>query len=161
MENMHGGDMPGMSSPPTKTTTGDMNMHSHQMMHMTFFWGKNALILFPGWPGSDLGKYILALILVFVLAILVEWLSHCNLIREDRDGSDHVVAGLLRTLMHMIRVGLAYLVMLALMSFNVGVFLVAVLGHAVGFLLFGSRVFKKHPPTPVLGKTTDLPPMTC
>ncbi|KAL8123591.1 copper transporter 6-like [Apium graveolens] len=158
MDNMNGGDMAGMSPPPTKTTNM-MHPHDHQMMHMTFFWGKNALILFPGWPGSHSGHYVLALFLVFVLAVVVEWLSNCNLIRE---GSDRVVAtGLVRTLMHVVRVGLAYLVMLALMSFNVGVFLVAVFGHAVGFLFFGTRVFKKHPPTPVLGKTTDLPPMTC
>ena len=162
---MHGGGMAGMSPPPTNTTAGNMTMsgdsHPHKMMNTAFYWGKDTVILFSGWPGSDLGMYILALFLVFVLAILVEWLSHCNLIKEDRTGSDHVVAGLLKTLMHTVRVGLAYLVMLALMSFNVGVFLVAVLGHAVGFLLFGSRVFSKHPPTPVLGKTSDLPPMTC
>eukprot|EP00268_Persea_americana_P019520 TRINITY_DN19999_c0_g1_i2.p1 TRINITY_DN19999_c0_g1~~TRINITY_DN19999_c0_g1_i2.p1 ORF type:complete len:111 (-),score=2.59 TRINITY_DN19999_c0_g1_i2:119-451(-) len=36
---------------------------------------------------------------------------------------------------------LAYLVMLAIMSFNVRVLIAAVIGHAIGFLIFGSRVF--------------------
>ncbi|URD77078.1 Copper transporter [Musa troglodytarum] len=37
-----------------------------------------------------------------------------------------------------LRVGLAYLGMIAIMSFNGGVLIVAVAGHALGFLLFGS-----------------------
>ncbi|KAI6671054.1 hypothetical protein NL676_005939 [Syzygium grande] len=62
-------------------------------------------------------------------------------------------------LMHATRTRHAYLLMLALMSFNVGVLIVAILGHGVGFFFFGSRAFKKTPPP---GKvSTDLPPMNC
>ncbi|OAY67780.1 Copper transporter 6, partial [Ananas comosus] len=42
-------------------------------VHMTFFWGKNSEILFSGWPGARGGMYALALIVVFLLAVLVEW----------------------------------------------------------------------------------------
>ncbi|XP_022156086.1 copper transporter 1-like [Momordica charantia] len=84
--------------------------------------------------------YVLALLFVFALAFLVECLSHSRLIKED---SSAAAAGLIRTLLHTVRVGLAYLVMLAVMSFNVGVFLVAVGGHCLGFFLFGSRFFKQ------------------
>ncbi|XP_015575496.1 copper transporter 1 [Ricinus communis] len=159
----HGHDMPGMGGMTpsstmnnTNSTGGGMMMHHHKMMmHMTFFWGENAEILFSGWPGARTGMYVLALIFVFVLSFLVEWLSHSRLIKP---GSPHVTAGLIQTLLHTMRVGLAYLVMLAVMSFNGGVFLVAVAGHCLGFLIFGSRVFKKTPPA---AKTSDLPPMSC
>ncbi|KAK2641986.1 hypothetical protein Ddye_023749 [Dipteronia dyeriana] len=149
-----------MMSPPSSMSNNTMNHHHHEshnmvMMHMTFFWGKNAQILFSGWPGSRSGMYALALVFVFVLSFLVEWLSHCKLIKS---GSRHVVAGLLQTTLHALRVGLAYLVMLAVMSFNGGVFLAAVAGHTLGFLLFGSRVFTRSPPP---SKTSDLPPMSC
>lgn len=155
-DHMHG--MDGMAPPPMNDT-GMMNMpNMHNMvMHMTFFWGKNADILFDGWPGTNSGgMYVLALIFVFVLSFLVEWLSHSKLIKN---GSNHVVAGLVQTLTHAIRVGLAYLVMLAVMSFNGGVFLVAIAGHSLGFLMFGSRVFRKSTQEPE--KISDLPPLSC
>uniref|UniRef100_A0A5B7BWK0 Copper transport protein n=1 Tax=Davidia involucrata TaxID=16924 RepID=A0A5B7BWK0_DAVIN len=155
---MHG--MGGMTpSSPAMNGSGMSGMHHHMMMHMTFFWGSKAEILFSGWPGTRSGMYVLALIFVFALAVLAEWLSHCNLIK---DGSNHVAAGLIQTVVHAVRVGLAYLVMLAVMSFNGGVFLVAIAGHTLGFLLFGSRLFKRSPPPPPpSGKTADLPPMSC
>uniref|UniRef100_A0A6N2L299 Copper transport protein n=1 Tax=Salix viminalis TaxID=40686 RepID=A0A6N2L299_SALVM len=98
--------MPGMSPPPPPPMNGTTGMHHKMMMHMTFFWGKDTLILFSGWPGSSTGMYVLALVFIFVLAVLVEWLSHCRLVKP---GSNNVAAGLIKTLMHAIRVGLAYI----------------------------------------------------
>lgn len=150
----HHHHMDGMAPPP------EMTMHKHHemtsMMHMTFFWGTNANILFHGWPGNRSSMYALALIFIFVLAFVVEWLSNCRLIKDD---SSAAAAGLIRTLLHTVRVGLAYLVMLAVMSFNVGVFLVAIGGHCLGFFLFGSRFFKKS--SAASGKSSDLPPLSC
>ncbi|KAF7153802.1 hypothetical protein RHSIM_Rhsim01G0233600 [Rhododendron simsii] len=143
--------------PPANGTTTMLHPHK-MMMHMTFFWGKNAEILFSGWPGTSSGMYAVALMFVFVLSLLVEWLSHGNLIK---DGSNQVAVGLVQTLIHAVRVGLAYMVMLAVMSFNGGVFVMAVAGHALGFFLFGSRALKKAAPTPSNGKTSDVPPMSC
>ncbi|PHU13892.1 Copper transporter 1 [Capsicum chinense] len=81
----------------------------------------------PGWPGyNNLGMYILALVVVFFIAILVEFLSHSKNIKED---ADNLTAGLLQTTLYGLRIGLAYVVMLAVMSFNAGVFLVAIVGH--------------------------------
>ncbi|GFP79610.1 copper transporter 6 [Phtheirospermum japonicum] len=136
-----------------------MMRRRHMMMHMTFFWGKDAEILFDGWPGYDhLGMYILALAVVFLLAVVTEWLSHCSILRRHS-----AAAAAAQTVMYAVRIGLAYLVMLAVMSFNAGVFLAAVAGHGVGFFLFGSRAFKNPPAAVGVGGKTasDLPPMNC
>lgn len=95
--------------------------------------------------------YVLALVLVFSLAVIVEWLSHYKIVKP---GASRVAAGLFKTGLHGVRVGLAYMVVLAVMSFNGGIFIAAVVGHAVGYLLFGSRVvFNKS------GRSdSDLPP---
>ncbi|KAL8516255.1 hypothetical protein ACS0TY_014786 [Phlomoides rotata] len=158
---MNGGHMHGMgmgAAPPPSNGTMPMH-HHHMMMHMTFFWGKNAEILFDGWPGvNNLGMYVLALIVIFLFALIIEWLSNCHVLKEKLSSSA-VAEGLMQTAMYALRIGLAYLVMLAVMSFNAGVFLVAVAGHTVGFFFFGSRAFKK--PAVAAGKTSDLPPMNC
>ncbi|KAL8101827.1 copper transporter 6-like [Apium graveolens] len=149
----HDGGMHGMA-PPEQTGTHSM------AMHMTFFWGKNVDILFKDWPGNNSGgMYVLALFVVFFLAMIVEWLSHSNIVKQ---GSSNHVAGMIQTLMHGIRVGLAYIVMLAVMSFNGGVLVVAVAGHSFGFLVFGSRVFRKSSGVVGDDKVSDLPPLsTC
>lgn len=116
-------DMGGMSPPST--------MNNRMVMsQMTFFWSKNAYILFSGWPGTSNGMYVLALIFIFVLSIFVEWLSHCQLIKP---GPKHVVVGVVQTILHAIRVGLDFFIMLAVMSFNGGVFWLLWLG-----ILWGS-----------------------
>lgn len=136
-------------------------MHHKMMMHMTFFWGKHAEILFSGWPGTSSGMYVLALISVFLLSMSIEWLSHTRFLKQDGT-TGHVLGGVLQTALHTVRVGLSYLVMLAVMSYNGGVFLVAVAGHSVGFLVFGSRVFKPEEDVVIpYEKRRDLPPMTC
>ena len=115
-----------------------------EMMHMTFFWGDRAVVLFPGWPGDrGAGMYLLCLLLVLALAALTEALALLSrrLARRGSDGGEATASSAaLLTAAHAARMGMAYLVMLAVMSFNVGVLLAAVAGHALGFLLARSRV---------------------
>lgn len=79
--------------------------------------------------------YVVSLLVVFVLSVLVEWFSHYQLIKP---GANNIKTGLVQTLLHAIRIGLAYIIMLDVMSFNIGILLVAVAGDAIGFLHFGS-----------------------
>uniref|UniRef100_A0ACD5UQE0 Uncharacterized protein n=1 Tax=Avena sativa TaxID=4498 RepID=A0ACD5UQE0_AVESA len=114
------------------------------MMHMTFFWGDRAVVLFPGWPGDrGAGMYLLCLLFVLALAALTEALALLSRLLARRSGGGEATAAAsaaLLTAVHAARMGMAYLVMLAVMSFNVGVLLAAVAGHAIGFLLARSRV---------------------
>ncbi|KAG6498001.1 hypothetical protein ZIOFF_045907 [Zingiber officinale] len=146
-----GGDMGGhemgmMAPPPASSPAHPMG---HGMMHMTFFWGQRAAILFSGWPGDrGLGMYLLALAFVLVLAVLEEALSAASQRFSWRQasggGSRGPAEALLLTALHAVRLGLAYLVMLALMSFNGGVFLAAVVGHAIGFLFTRSGLLERQ-----------------
>lgn len=132
----HDGGMympPGSSMPDgsMNSTSTDMGM----MMHMTFYWGKDVLVLFSGWPERSLGMYILALIFVFLLGFAVEVLS----ISPQLVGSNSMAALLIQACVYVVRMALAYMVMLSVMSFNLGVFIVAVAGHGAGFLLVKAR----------------------
>lgn len=132
-----------MSTPPMMNGGNapmGMPRRKKMMMHMTFYWGKDALILFTGWPGHNEDMYMLALLMVFFLALIGEFLGYCNRVMMKSNGA---TSGLAQTFVYTIRVGLGFMVMLALMSFNVGVFLAAVLGHAVGFFCFRVVMKKK------------------
>ncbi|KAL8504745.1 hypothetical protein ACS0TY_016066 [Phlomoides rotata] len=99
-------------------------------MHMTFFWGKDVILLFAGWPGTSLGMYILALAALFLLAVVAEVLSAAPKLKP-RD-STPVAGAAIHAAVYAVRMGLAYLLMLSVMSYNIGVFLAVVAGHAAG-----------------------------
>jgi len=105
-------------------------------MQMSFYWGKNAIVLFSGWPNNSLGMYILAILFVFFLALAAEVLSNQPPIKR---GINPLTGGLIQSGVYFFRIGFLYLLMLAVMSFNVGIFIAAVLGHSLGFFVARSR----------------------
>ncbi|MED6133566.1 hypothetical protein PIB30_029356 [Stylosanthes scabra] len=126
-------------------------------IHTTFYWDHKVDILFRCWPGDSVGMYVVALMLVFAMAVLVEWLSFTKIVKLKPGGSNDIVGGLLKTGLYGVRSGLSYMVMLAVMSFNGGVFIVAIGGHVIGFLIFGTRAFRRKTPLPdSSNKTLDL-----
>ncbi|KAL0309934.1 UNVERIFIED_CONTAM: Copper transporter 4 [Sesamum radiatum] len=111
-----------ISAPPPP---GAAHNH-HHLFHTSFYWGKEAQFLFSGWPDNNSGMYALALILVFALAIIVEFLSNLNLVKP---GSNRVATVFFQAGIRAIRAGLGYMVILAVMSYN---------GWCVHCGLFGS-----------------------
>ncbi|KAJ4907911.1 Copper transporter 3 [Raphanus sativus] len=114
--------------------------HRGGMMHMTFFWGKNTEVLFDGWPGTNLTMYWACLATIFVFSALSEWISRCGVMKA---GPASFGSGIVQTVVYTVRAGLSYLIMLAVMSFNGGVFLAAMAGFGLGFMIFGSRAFRE------------------
>ncbi|KAK1420717.1 hypothetical protein QVD17_22539 [Tagetes erecta] len=110
------------------------------IMHMTFFWSKDVVLLFNGWPKGELGMYILALAIVFFLAAMVEILSFFPAVKA---GCNPIIGGLIYALFYGLRMALVYLLMLCVMSYNVGVFVFAVAGHVMGCFLVKYRVISK------------------
>ncbi|CAI9779078.1 unnamed protein product [Fraxinus pennsylvanica] len=130
-------------SMPTPTSSSSVYNHSTNMkqktMHMTFFWGKDVVVLFQGWPDDRLGMYILALAFVFLLAVAVEVLAVSPPLKP---GAQPVSIALIQASVYAVRMALVYLVMLSVMSFNLGIFIVAVAGHALGCFLVKYRALR-------------------
>ncbi|MCO5570810.1 hypothetical protein L7F22_024538 [Adiantum nelumboides] len=129
------------------------------MMHMTFYWGKQATILFDGWTTSTWLNYSLSLVALFAASIVLQYIANLRITgspvsgKSSSSSSTGVKAPLLGkgklslsssknvlgSALFGVRVGLGYLLMLAVMSFNAGVFLAVVVGFAVGRFLFASE----------------------
>ncbi|OEL33246.1 hypothetical protein BAE44_0005736 [Dichanthelium oligosanthes] len=136
-----GHHMGAMAPPGWAHGGGTMGMHKKWYIHMTFYWGWKSEILLTRWPGANGGMYALALVAVFALAFLLEFLGSRRLdsiLPAAAAGTNKRVAA---GAVHALRMGGAYLFMLALMSFNCGVLLVAVAGHAAGFVAFKADLF--------------------
>lgn len=129
----------------TNMDNDGMNMMNMKMQPMSFYWGSHAIVLFSRWPDQRLGMYILSLFLVFSMAVAAEILS-VPAAAHKAAYSIPFMEALSRACVYALRIVLSYLVMLSLMSFNVGIFIVAVAGHAVGFFVVKATAFKRSKP---------------
>ncbi|KAG8056885.1 hypothetical protein GUJ93_ZPchr0002g25216 [Zizania palustris] len=133
------------------------------MMHMTFYWGKDVTILFDGWRTATWTGYLLSLVAVFLASAFYQYLEAFRIRVKLLAGgqpasiplpaSDDTRAPLLSqpafagcrwtarsatAALFGVNSALGYLLMLAVMSFNGGVFLAVVVGLAAGYLAFRS-----------------------
>lgn len=136
---------------------GDTSHHATSTAgHGLFFTtGKVTTVLFEGWQTSNYGEYIGTCLFVILLGILIEWLSMVRECYSHKKMSDFAsmnspaAAGstsnaqlgqhLVKTMLYMSSITLAYSLMLIVMTYNVGLFISAVLGLTIGYLTFGKR----------------------
>ncbi|KAK1430630.1 hypothetical protein QVD17_13511 [Tagetes erecta] len=128
------------------------------MMHMTFYWGRNVNLLFDSWKTNTWFTYSLTLLVCFIFSIFYQYLEDRRLrfkllsVSNNTNGSVDTtpllntkivgsrwsVGRFAGSVLFGINSALGYFIMLAIMSFNGGVFIAIVVGLAVGYLLFRS-----------------------
>ncbi|KAG5376513.1 hypothetical protein IGI04_041109 [Brassica rapa subsp. trilocularis] len=128
------------------------------MMHMTFYWGIKATILFDFWKTDSWLSYILTLLACFAFAAFYQYLEKRRIQFKSLSSTRHpnpppragVSAPLIpksgtrsaakaaSVLLFGVNAAIGYLLMLAAMSFNGGVFIAIVVGLTVGYLVFRS-----------------------
>ncbi|CAL9087542.1 copper transporter 5.1-like [Musa acuminata AAA Group] len=132
------------------------------MMHITFYWGNKATILFDSWRTDSWPGYLLSLLALFAAALFYQYM-------EDRRVRFKILAGskpslppppsaveapfllppsasaffpppprLASALLFGVNSAVGYLLMLAVMSYNAGVFVAVVAGLTVGYFFFVS-----------------------
>ncbi|KAK4419891.1 Copper transporter 5.1 [Sesamum alatum] len=123
------------------------------MMHMTFYWGRRVTILFDSWKTDSWLSYFLSLFACFLFSVFYQYMEDCRLrLKTSPPPSAGAAAPLLLSkmggarnwsasrfagaILFGVNAGIGYLLMLAIMSFNGGVFVAVVVGLGVGYLVF-------------------------
>ncbi|CAM6091899.1 unnamed protein product [Calypogeia fissa] len=151
-------DQMGMAPTPSDQP-GDIEMYV-MTMQSVFAWSKEVTMFFSDWTTESMAEYLLTLVAVFFLAMLYQWLTgfHKLLVSrfkamkdladkpvDDLEAGSTIVKGTQRypkatklslALLFGVNSAIGYLLMLAVMSFNAGVFLAVVFGLTVAYLFF-------------------------
>lgn len=123
------------------------------MMHMTFYWGKNVTILFDSWRTTSWLGYSLSLLALFLASAFYQYMEdrriRFKLLAASKPASSiqtpllgsRVLGGAclarsVTAVLFSVNSAIGYMLMLAVMSFNGGVFIAVVVGLGVGYLIF-------------------------
>ncbi|TKY74846.1 Copper transporter 5 [Spatholobus suberectus] len=126
------------------------------MMHMTFYWSKKVTLLIDSWKTNDWTDYLLTLLACLVVSVFYQFLENrrisLRLIGAGKPFPAEIETPLLRrslagngakvavkvagAFLFAVSSAIGYLLMLAVMSFNGGVFVAIVVGLALGYFFF-------------------------
>ncbi|KAI4316453.1 hypothetical protein L6164_024431 [Bauhinia variegata] len=127
------------------------------MMHMTFYWGKKVTLLIDSWKTDSWTSYSLSLLACLLVAAFYQFLENRRLrlklisapkpsptqqieapLLQSRFAGDGAKLGVkfAGAILFGVNAAIGYLLMLAVMSFNGGVFVAIVVGLAIGYLFF-------------------------
>lgn len=107
-------------------------------MPMSFEWSTRTVLWFPQWQTTGPMSYALALACVAALGLAHEALSARRLAAAVGGSGQPPLAPRDRALAYALSLVTSYLLMLAVMTYNVGVFVAVVAGMAGGFFVFGA-----------------------
>lgn len=132
------------------------------MMHMTFYWGYKVTILFDSWRTDSWTSYGFSLLACLVFSVFYQYLENLRLrFKQVASGAavgsgqstspietpllnSKIAGGRWRpakfggAILFGVNSAIGYMLMLAVMSFNWGVFIAIVLGLSIGYLVFRS-----------------------
>ncbi|XP_039120150.1 copper transporter 5.1-like [Dioscorea cayenensis subsp. rotundata] len=127
------------------------------MMHMTFYWGKTVTILFDSWRTDSWFSYLLSLLALFIASSFYQYMEdrriRFKILARSKSppsppsvqtplllssSSSAAAARLAASVIFGVNSAIGYLLMLAVMSFNGGVFVAVIFGLAFGYFLFRS-----------------------
>ncbi|KAL1552291.1 copper transporter 5.1-like [Salvia divinorum] len=123
------------------------------MMHMTFYWGRSVTILFDSWQTDSWLGYFLSLLALLLFSAFYQYMeerrlrlkllsvakpppssaAETPLLRKLSGRRPYRIAG---AVLFGVNSAIGYFLMLAVMSFNAGVFIAVVVGLAAGYLAF-------------------------
>ncbi|XP_027152260.1 copper transporter 2-like [Coffea eugenioides] len=118
--------------PPPPPPPTNVHRHHPFSLFTHFYWGKDAEILFSGWPAHNSAMYALALLFVFFSAILQHQRFQTQIQTRSRNSfpdGDLRNSGKVRVSGDVVHD-----------SYNGGIFIAVVVSHAIGYVVFGSLV---------------------
>lgn len=115
-----------------------MNETDTAMMSMQMYFkaSDSVVVLFKGWETTSLGEYFATLIFIFLFSLAHEYMTTYRINYTLKKDDAHY-GSLISSLLYLLSVTFSYLIMLMVMTFNVGIFFTVLLGLATGFYFFG------------------------
>lgn len=125
--------LPTISSPPNIADTSS----SPKSPQFSNFWISYMTTFFPGWPNhQSLGEYFFSLFLVFLLAFTTEFCSNNYPFKFNIKQQSYRLKGLLSdAVLHGLRMFMAYLLIISVITTDFVFLLVALAGHTAGSLI--------------------------
>lgn len=134
----------------------NLNAPMEDMMMMTsqlyFYMGTKVKYIFKNLETQNAGTYSLVLVITFLMAIGIEGLnflryhlqagaySQLNQLIDRKDNAVYTLSCKIRfyiSITYFVSIFLSYMLMLAVMTFNAGIFIVTIIGLTLGYFIFG------------------------